>query len=202
MKQFELSIDREIKYMIKYQLTADELFVLRLIFYAQEGHSEYLTTFFNECQLGFSLREILTSLQTKGIINKSYTIPAEGTVFQADDVDLNKNAVNQFFQHSIDLGMELFEAYPAYTNINGRIFSLRNITKNFKDLDDMCWQYGRMIKFDQRKHEEILELLEYAKENDLIHSGICDFILSQGWLALELYRDEGMGYFDNTTLIN
>lgn len=202
MKQFELSIDREIKYMIKYQLTADELFVLRLIFYAQEGHSEYLTTFFNECQLGFSLREILTSLQTKGIINKSYTIPAEGTVFQADDVDLNKNAVNQFFQHSIDLGMELFEAYPAYTNINGRIFSLRNITKNFKDLDDMCWQYGRMIKFDQRKHEEILELLEYAKENDLIHSGICDFILSQGWIALELYRDEGMGYFDNTTLIN
>lgn len=202
MKQFELSIDREIKYMIKYQLTADELFVLRLIFYAQEGHSEYLTTFFNECQLGFSLREILTSLQTKGIINKSYTIPAEGTVFQADDVDLNKNAVNQFFQHSIDLGMELFEAYPAYTNINGRTFSLRNITKNFKDLDDMCWQYGRMIKFDQRKHEEILELLEYAKENDLIHSGICDFILSQGWLALELYRDEGMGYFDNTTLIN
>jgi hypothetical protein len=188
--------------MIKYQLTADELFVLRLIFFAQEGHSEYITTFFTECQLGSPLREILASLQTKGIINKSYTIPAEGTVFQADDVDLNKNAVNQFLQHSIDLGMELFEAYPAYTNINGRTFSLRNITKNFKDLDDMCWQYGRMIKFDQRKHEEILELLEYAKENDLIHSGICDFILSQGWLALELYRDEGMGYFDNTTLIN
>lgn len=202
MKQFELSIDREIKFMIKYQLTADELFVLRLIFFAQEGHSEYITTFFTECQLGTPLREILKSLQIKGIINKSYTIPEEGAVFNADDVDLNKNIVNQFLQHSIDLGMELFEAYPAYTNINGRTFSLRNITKNFKDLDDMCWQYGRMIKFDQRKHEEILELLEYAKENDLIHSGICDFILSQGWLALELYRDEGMGYFDNTTLIN
>ena len=202
MKQFELSIDREIKFMIKYQLTADELFVLRLIFFAQEGHSEYITTFFTECQLSTSLRDILKSLQTKGIINKSYTIPEEGAVFNADDVDLNKNIVNQFLQHSIDLGMELFEAYPAYTNINGRTFSLRNITKNFKDLDDMCWQYGRMIKFDQRKHEEILELLEYAKENDLIHSGICDFILSQGWLALELYRDEGMGYFDNTTLIN
>ena len=202
MKQFELSIDREIKYMIKYQLTADELFVLKLIFFAQEGHSEYITTFFTECQLERPLREILASLQTKGIINKSYTIPEEGTVFKAEDVDLNKTSVNQFLQHSIDLGMELFEAYPAYTNINGRTFSLRNITKNFKDLDDMCWQYGRMIKFDQKRHEDILELLEYAKENDLIHSGICDFILSQGWLALELYRDEGMGYFDNTTLIN
>jgi hypothetical protein len=59
-----------------------------------------------------------------------------------------------------------------------------------------------MIKFNQQKHEEILELLEYGKENDLIHSGIGDFILSQGWLALETYRDEGLGYYDNTTLIN
>ena len=117
-----------------------------------------------ECGFERSIREILTSLQNKGVINKSYVIPQAGEVFNPQDVDFNKNVLNQFFQHSQDLGMELFEAYPAYTNINGRTFSLRNITKNFKDLDDMCWQYGRMIKFDQRKHEEILELLEYAKE--------------------------------------
>ena len=40
--------------------------------------------------------------------------------------------------------MELFEAYPPFTIINGKTFSLRNISKNFKDLDDMCWQYGKM----------------------------------------------------------
>lgn len=188
--------------MIKYQLTADELFVLRLIFYAQEGHDEYISMFFSECQLGHSLRSILESLQVKGIINKSYVVPEEGSVFKAGDVDLNKTAVGQFMQHSTDMGMELFETYPTYTVINGRTFSLRNITKNFKDLDDMCWKYGKMIKFNQQKHEEIIELLEYGKENDLIHSGICDFILSQGWVALETYRDEGLGYFDNTTLIN
>lgn len=197
-----MSIEREIQYMIKYQLTADELFVLRLIFYAQEGHDEYISMFFTECQLGFSLRTILESLQSKGIINKSYVIPEEGSVFKADDVDLNKNAVGQFLQHSTDMGMELFEAYPAYTIIQGRNFSLRNITKSFRDLDDMCWQYGKMIKFNRQKHEEILGLLEYGKENNLIHSGICDFILSQGWRALETYLEEGLGYYDNTTLIN
>lgn len=202
MKQRELSIEREIQYMIKYQLTADELFVLKLIFYAQDGHDEYISMFFSECQLGQSLRSILHSLQLKGIINKSYVIPEEGSVFKAGDVDLNKNAVSQFVQHSTDMGIELFETYPMYTVINGRTFSLRNITKHFKDLDDMCWKYGKMIKFNQQKHEEILELLEYGKENDLIHSGIGDFILSQGWLALETYRDEGLGYYDNTTLIN
>lgn len=202
MKQFELSIDREIKFMIKYQLTADELFVIKLIFYALEGHDEYIKTFFNECQLEKPLKQILQSLQDKGIINKSYKIPEEGKVFNPQDVDFNKTVMNQFMQHSQDMGMELFEAYPPFTSINGKTFSLRNITKNFKDLDDMCWQYGRMIKFDQKKHEEILQLVEYAKENNLIHSGICDFILSQGWLALEVYQDEGLGYYDNSTLIN
>lgn len=192
MKRQEMSIDREIKFMIKYQLTADELFVLRLIFYAQEGHDEYISMFFTECQLSFSLKTILASLQSKGIINKSYVIPEEGTVFKPQDVEFNKDAVGQFLQHSIGMGMELFEAYPAYTIIQGRNFSLRNITKHFRDLDDMCWQYGRIIKFDRKKHEEIMELLAFGKENNLIHSGISDFILSHGWLALEAYRNEGL----------
>ena len=88
-----MSIDREIKFMIKYQLTADELFVLRLIFYAQEGHDEYISMFFTECQLSFSLKTILASLQSKGIINKSYVIPEEGTVFKPQDVEFNNDAV-------------------------------------------------------------------------------------------------------------
>jgi hypothetical protein len=187
-----MSIDREIKFMIKYQLTADELFVLRLIFYAQEGHDEYISMFFTECQLSFSLKTILASLQSKGIINKSYVIPQAGEVFHPLDVDFNKEVLDQYLQHSTDMGIELFEAYPAYTNISGRTFSLRNISKNFRNLDDMCWHYGCAIKFDRKKHEEIMELLAFGKENNLIHSGISDFILSHGWLALEAYRNEGL----------
>lgn len=190
MAKFEMSIDREIQFMIKYQLTADELFVLRLIFYAQEGHDEYISMFFRDCQLGHSLKSILQSLQAKGIINESYVVPEEGSVFNAADVDLNESALYQFLQHSTDMGMELFEAYPAYTNISGRTFSLRNISKNFRNIDDMCWHYGCAIKFDRKKHEEILDLLEYGKAENLIHSGLADFIISHGWLAIEAYKNE------------
>ena len=190
MKKNEMSIDREIMFMTKYQLTADELFVLRLIFYAQEGHDEYLSSFFSECQLGHSLKSILQSLQAKGIINKSYVVPEDGSVFNAADVDLDESAVSQFLQHSTDIGMELFEAYPAWTTINGRTFSLRNISKNFRDLDDMCWHYGKAIQFDRQKHEEILDLLEYGKAENLIHSGLTDFIISHGWLAIDAYKNE------------
>jgi hypothetical protein len=190
MAKFEMSIDREIQFMIKYQLTADELFVLRLIFYAQEGHDEYISMFFAECQLSHSLKSILHSLQAKGIINESYVVPEEGSVFDATAVNLNESAVSQFLQHSTDIGMELFEAYPAWTTINGRRFSLRNISKNFRDLDDMCWHYGKAIQFDRQKHEEILDLLEYGKTENLIHSGLADFIVSHGWLAIEAYKNE------------
>ena len=185
-----MSIDREIMFMTKYQLTADELFVLRLIFYAQEGHEEYLSKFFSECQLGHSLKTILQSLQRKGIISESYVVPEEGSVFKAADVELNESVVSQFLQHSQDMGMELFETYPASTVINGRTFSLRNISKNFKSLDDMCWHYGCAIKFDRKKHEEILDLLEYGKAENLIHSGLADFIISHGWLAIDAYKNE------------
>ena len=201
MKTFELSIDREIQFMIKYQLTPDEFFLMRLIFFAQEGQDKYISQFANECGFEKPIREILTSLQNKGVINKSYVIPQAGEVFNPQDVDFNKNVLNQFFQHSQDLGMELFEAYPPFTIINGKTFSLRNISKNFKDLDDMCWQYGKVIKFNQQKHDEIMKLLEFGKENNLIHSGISDFILSQGWMALQVYKDEDMGVMNTNELL-
>lgn len=201
MKNFELSIDREIQFMIKYQLTPDEFFLMKLIFFAQEGQDKYISQFANECRFEKPIREILTSLQDKGVINKSYVIPQTGEVFNPQDVDFNKNVLNQFFQHSQDLGMELFEAYPPFTIINGKTFSLRNISKNFKDFDDMAWNYGKAIRFDQNKHEEIMELLEFGKENNLIHSGISDFILSRGWLALQVYKDEDMGTYNNMEMV-
>lgn len=93
MKTFEMSIEREIQYMIKYQLTADELFLMRLIFLAQEGQEQYLSSFFAECALGSLIINLLTSLQEKGIIDKSYVIPEAGTVFKPEDVVFDSNVL-------------------------------------------------------------------------------------------------------------
>ena len=200
MKNLELSIDREIEFMIKYQLTADELFFMKLIFYAQEGH-DYLHDFFSQNQLTTKPRDLLISLKNKGIINKSFTIPNKGIPFNPQDVEFNKRVTDQFLKHSQDMGMELFNAYPLYTTINGRQFSLRNISKNFKTFDDYCWEYGKSIKWDEQKHKEIMDLLEYAKDNSMISSGICDFIISRQWETLKALKDAGMGTFDTGELI-
>ena len=187
--------------MIKYGLTADELYLIRLIFLAQDGHEEYLNKFFKECSLGSPILALLTSLQQKGVINKSYTIPPQGTVFEPKDVEFNKQIIKGFLQHSEDMGMELFQAYPAMTVINGKTFSLRNIAKFYKSFDDFTFAYGKEIKFDPIKHQEILDILEWAKENNLVHSGLGDFIISRRWLDYQEMRDGGMGTFNTNELI-
>lgn len=201
MKKCELSIEREIQFMIKYQLTADEFFLFKLIFLAQDGQEEYLSMFFTQDQLGKEVRDLLCSLQEKGIINKSYSIPEKGIVFNPNDCTLNKKVLTEYYKHSEDLGMELFEHYPLYTIINGRTFSLRNIGKVFKSFDEFCMTYAKSIKFNPAEHQRILELLDFAKENNLIHNGICDFVLSRQWDTLEIIKDQDFGTFNTMELI-
>ena len=201
MKNLELSIEKEIEFMIKYQLTSDELFLMKLIWYAQDNHPEYLSKYFSECKLGKEIRELLMGLRDKSIINKSYTIPEKGEVFNPNDVDFNKTVIKSFMQHSQELGMELFDSYPAFTYINGRPFSLRNITKLYKSLDEMCFAYGEAIRFDPMKHKEVLEILEYARDNNLINNGICTFIAERQWDMFRQMRDGDIGAFNTNELV-
>ena len=63
----------------KYHLNPNELFVIRILTLAQEEDDSYLYKYFTipEEDRG-DFREILVSLQNKGIILKSYKIPAKG----------------------------------------------------------------------------------------------------------------------------
>lgn len=201
MTQVEFSIEREIQFMNKYRLTPDEFFLMKVIFLAQEDHDEYLSMYFTQNQLTNDIRDVLLSLQKKGVINNTFKVPPKGMEFNPQDVEFNKKVVDQIYQHSQDFGIELFNAYPAYTSINGRMFSLRNITKNFKSFDDFAYTYGKSIKFNEQEHKRILELLEWAKENNHVTSGICDFVISQQWRTYELLRDGDFGTFNTNELI-
>ena len=184
----KLSIDNEVNFMLKHSLTPNELFLLRTIFLAQEDQYKYLIDYFTESKL--DLRNLLQSLQEKEIINSNYKIPEKGKVFNPGDVPINKNVIKSFLKHSQELGMDLFMNYPAYTEINGKTFSLRNIAKSFKNFDDFCFNYGKMINFAPETHKEILKLLEWGKENHKIVSGISDFVLSMKWLDLQQMKND------------
>lgn len=186
-----MSIDRELDFMIKYSLLPEELLIIKLIFLAQEDHSEYLSKYFSQMPLKGTPRDTLLSLQEKGIINKSYKIPAVGTAFNPKDVDFNKVVVKSFMQHSGDMGMELFMNYPSFVNINGRNCSLKNISKSFKSMDDFCFAYGKSIKFNPDMHLRVMNALEFGKENSLLHYGISEFVISLKYLEIEELKLSG-----------
>lgn len=201
MKYIELSFDREIELMTKYQIFPEELLFIKLVFLAQEGHPEYLSKYFSQMPLKGAPRDTMLSLQEKGIINKSYKIPEKGKTFNPLDIDFNKNFMKSYLQHSYDMGMELFMNYPPYMIINGKQFSLRNIAKSFKNLDDFAFAYGKAIKFDVEKHKEIIELVEWAKEVNILNFGIIEFITSLKWLELKELKENGLTTFNTSELL-
>lgn len=201
MKYIELSFDREIDLMIKYQVYAEELLFIKLVFLAQEGHAEYLSKYFSQMPLKGAPRDTMLSLQEKGVINKSYKVPEKGQTFNPLDIEFNKNFMKSYLQHSYDMGMELFMKYPNFIIINSKQFSLKNIAKVFKSIDDFAFAYGKAIQFNIDKHNEILELLDWAKEVNILNYGIVEFITSLKWNEIKELKDSGLTTFNTSELL-
>ena len=155
--------------MIAYNLTADELLLVYLTFLAQEeeGHPEFFAKWFSNGGQS-RLKSLFESLKEKGIIHKDYNPKS----YNPDDIEFNKNFLKGWIKGSGKLGKELFEEYPAFIPINGKLASLRNISKKFMSLDDFFFHYSSTIKHNPETHKEIMEILKWAKEHNHINFGI------------------------------
>lgn len=129
--------------MERYRLTADELFVIELIFLAFEGKREPIVRW-NSLPGHSKLRPILLSLQEKQILLKSYKIPEQGTL-DLEALQFNNNFIKVYRKTSGELGEELFRAYPNEMIINGVCTPLRNYAKSFKDEEEFFFAYGKAI---------------------------------------------------------
>lgn len=172
--------------MIAYNLTADELLLVYLTFLAQEeeGHPEFFAKWFSNGGQS-RLKSLFESLKEKGIIHKDYNPKS----YNPDDIEFNKNFLKGWLKGSGEMGMELFQAYPAYLTANGKTYPLRNIAKKFNSIDDFAFHYGSQIKHNPEKHKQIMELLDWAKTNNKINSGILEFVCSNGWDSLQYLKD-------------
>lgn len=174
--------------LITYNLTADELLVVYLTFLArdEENHPEYFSKWFTN---GGSdkLRSIFESLKQKGLIHRDYN-PTE---YDPNEIEFNKNFLKSWLKNSGEMGEELFDAYPSWLNVNGKLMPLRNIAKKFSTLDEFFFAYSSAIKHNPEKHKEVMEILDWAKQNELINFGITEFVCSQKWRDLKELRDNG-----------
>lgn len=197
-------IEEQLNILEKYQLTPNELFVINLIFLTQEGYKEdYLLRFLRIPENKELFRSTLVSLQDKGVIIKSWKIPESGKRFDPLEIPLNKNFSKTYWKSSFEIGKELFETYPMFTNINGVIVSLRGFSRKFDSLEDMYRFYGKTIGWSAEKHKEIIELIKWEQDNNIgfLRTSISSFIIENKWNELKALKEGNIANINFDTII-
>lgn len=174
---------------IAHNLTFDEFFLVYMTLLArdEENHSEYLAKWFANGGKD-RLRELFNSLKEKGIILKSYN--AESYV--PNDIQFNKNFIKNWYKQSGEMGQELFDSYPGFVEVKGKLYSLKNISKKFYSLDEFYFYYSATIGHNPEKHREVMDILAWAKEKNLINFGILEFCASRKWEMFKEMREKGI----------
>ena len=191
MKNLTLTLEEEIALLDKYRLNTTELLVVRILLILQDENNEEL--FYKLITMlknnNIQLREVLKSLQDKEILLKSWKLPALGAKFDPYSIPVNKNFTKNLYKSSFEIGKELFEAYPQWASINNNMVSLRGVSRHFNSLEDCYFKYGKAIGWNIEKHQEIVELVTWAKENNVLSKSLGSFVVDQGWHDLKSLKE-------------
>ena len=186
MEHFKFNIDNELAILEKYNLNPTELFAIKVILLAkEEGEYEWLQRF---AQI-VKLRNILESLQEKGIILKSWKLPKEGQRLIVEDIPFNQNFKKQFYRAYFEMGEELFYTYPQSCTVQGQVFNLRTVSKHFDSLEQAFLKYAKSIKNNPEIHQEIIDNIKWGIENGYNFTTLDRFIIDRGGEALKAFRN-------------
>jgi hypothetical protein len=192
-----LTLENELCLLEKYKLTPTELFTIKLILLAKEdGEYKWLQRYVQIIKL----RDILVSLQEKGIILKSWKLPKEGQQLIVEDITFNQNFQKQYFRASFEMGEELFNVYPQSTIVNGQIYNLKRVSRKFDSLEDAFAKYAKYIHNNQEVHQEVIELVKWGIDNGYNFTTLDSFIVDNSWMAIKAMK-EGNGINVNTEAI-
>lgn len=193
MKNLTLTLEEEVCLLDKYGLTPNELLVVRILLILQDDGEEQLfqKLMVTLKHINLPLREVLEQLQKKEIILKSYKIPKSGEKFDPYAIPINKNFIKALYKSSFEMGRELFDSYPQFGNINGNLIPLRGISKKFDSLEQAYFKYGKSIGFNPEKHKTIIELVDWARENNILNCSLASFIVNEGWHDLNALKNNG-----------
>ena len=192
-----LTLENELCLLEKYKLTPTELFTIKLILLAkEEGEYKWLQRYVQIIKL----RDILVSLQEKGIILKSWKLPKEGQQLIVEDIAFNQNFQKQYFRASFEMGEELFNIYPQSTIVNGQIYNLKRVSRKFDSLEDAFAKYAKYIHNNPEIHQEVIELVKWGIDNGYNFTTLDSFIVDNSWIAIKAMK-EGNGINVNTEAI-
>lgn len=201
MKYLRHDLESELILMRDYKLNPNELLAIKVILLAQDEEYKYIQEY-NDILNG-GLRLILETLQSKGIILKSYKLPKAGTVLDPSSIPFNQNFLKRYYRSAFELGEELFDHFPQSCYVNGQYFNLRSVSRKFDSLEQAFAKYAKYIKYNPEKHKEVLELIEWAKENNYGFTTLDKFIIDKSWDSIKNMKEgnEINVNFNSTQLI-
>lgn len=187
MKYLNHSLNSEIKLMLEYKLNPTELFTIKTILLAQDGEYEYLQEFNNI--LNGTLRLVLESLQSKGLILKSWKLPKEGQKLDVEDIPFNQNFLKKYYRSAFEMGEELFNIYPQSAVVQGVMYNLRSVSKRFDSLEQAFQRYAKNIRNNPELHQQIIDDIKWGIETGYGGFTTLDrFIIDRGYDFLHSIR--------------
>lgn len=191
--------------MEQFKLTPEEMLAVELLILAGIENDKSLIFKYYKIPLEnrTSLPVIISELQRKGVILKSFKIPVPLTTdFNFETIPFNSIFINKYHKFSGELGQELRNTYPRTAIVGGEITPMQNYAKYFNSEEEFHFAYGKAIGWKPEVHKQVLELIEWAKKNGgiCLNMNIGAFVISKMWESIREYRDGGgsMLNFDST----
>ena len=181
------NLKNQILFRNKYKIDDNQLTLLEILLIAQnEEDNELVKMYFTSTK---DIRLHLIYLQNIGIILKTYKIPNKGEKLDIYDIPINKNFIKDFYKSSFEMGKELFETYPQFGLINGSSVGIRSVSRKFNSLEDFYRFYGKTIRNKPEMHQHIIDLIKWAKEQNVIVCSLCNFVIDHKWEELQALKD-------------
>ena len=130
-----------------------------------------------------------TKEEVKDLVDKEYVISLSPD-YAFDQLILTSKFVDLMFVNGGEAFEELLNLYPDTFMVQGnKVFTKTG------DLDVMEKAYVKAIRGSQTKHKEVMEILGYAIEKNLLNIKIDKFILGKVWDSVRKMKEtEGTGY--------
>ena len=184
------TVEKDLELCEKFKLKANQLFFLKILVgdpsLGEEENKQRLRKQAIKFQTVFKGATIsandLADLLNRGIIIDNNLT---GT-FLYDDLELSGEWYEKLKLSINPFANQLFEAYPYEIVVETKKFIGRNTSP-----EKIALKYNKAIKEDVVKHKEVLSLIKWGIENNLLNIGLDKFVDVKYWTLLAEKRKLG-----------
>lgn len=165
-----------VSFLCKHNMSGDQFLFCCLVY---EGRHDLIYKMINE-KGAFDRDELRDLEDRKYVINKNV-----GTDTYTDMYEITKKFKDGIYEEELIMWNEFLATYPQWLFIEGK-----RLPAQSANLDELKIIYFNKIGKSVKRHKEIIDLLIYASDHDLINMGIDKWIKGEQWRGIQQILSE------------